>query len=105
MMHSPAHSVPCVCVCVCARVCAMCTRASCGGCPLHALQALPMKERCLSPWPVPPSAGAQELEEEKAGRWWQGRLGVMPLGSWHARFLIAPLHSGNPLLVCTKDTD
>lgn len=45
-------------------------------------------------WAHPPVPGCRS--------WGKGRGWWHPLGSWHARFLIAPVHSGNPLLAAQR---
>lgn len=89
----------CLCVCMCAHVCtvepwwepSLCVPgfAHEGGPPLALA--------------CPSEPGACVSEEEKGPHWWQPWLGATPPGGWHTRFLIAPLHSGKPLVICMKD--
>lgn len=101
LTHSPARSVPCVCICVCVRACVLtCARSSRGGHPVHAFQALPTRRAAprLGPTPAPGAEAGR-----RAGRRRQPWRGATALGSGReVSYCCSPLGECPP--VGTKDT-
>lgn len=56
---------------------------------------------CPFPWPAPSWHTSHRAGAEPVA----ARLGAVPLGGWHTRFLIAHLGSGSTLLIYRMDTD